>query len=376
MKICFIMGVITAHMKNWTEWFADNGHEVHIILTSPIKSPITVKKNIQLHRVNPDDWHFLIKILPFKSKWAYLLLYRELIKEIDPDIVHGQDITVTGLPTAFSGNYPKAVSAWGSDVLIHPKKSKKIMLWMKYVLKRADLIHSFADSLTDALISLGADKEKTATIPPGADTETFNLDADGSKIRKSLGWENNPIVISTRSFRPVYNIECLINAIPIVIKELPDAKFIIKGMDYIGSLENKLKNMVEELGISDNVKFIGFVEYEELPEYLAAADVYVSTALSEGCGISNLEAISCGVPVILGDIPTSRNIIKEGLKITLFPVKNSNVLAEKIIHLIKNKPSKEVRKENSRIVNEKFSWNTQMKKVEKLYEDLIEKHKK
>ncbi|PKM92337.1 MAG: hypothetical protein CVU81_01000 [Euryarchaeota archaeon HGW-Euryarchaeota-1] len=368
MKICYIADLGSIHARRWAEWFVNRGHEVHVI--SPGEQKVTIERNVHIHKPNIENCSTIIKKLPFKSKWIDIWLCRKVIKEINPDIVHGHFITNSGLPTIFSGNYPKVVSAWGSDVLIIPKESMKERLKLKYVLRKVDIIHSFAENLTDELISLGADKEKIVTISPSVNTQNFNPDNDGSKIRKLLDWDNNPIVISTRAFKPIYDIECLINAIPIITKKIPNARFIIKGE---GFSENKLKTMVKELGISDSVKFIGYVQYNELANYLSCADVYVSTSLSEGLGISNLEAIACGLPAILADITSTRNLMKKGLSITLFPPKNSKILAEKIIYSIKNRESEEIKKENFQIIKENFDYNINMKKIEQSYKNLIER---
>ncbi|PKP60354.1 MAG: hypothetical protein CVT88_03300 [Candidatus Altiarchaeales archaeon HGW-Altiarchaeales-1] len=373
MRICYIAHACSPHVYRWAEWFTKRGHEVHIIspvLPSEVPDEL---KDVYLHELNFDNYSSFIKILPFKSIWLTIFSCRKIIKEIKPDIVQGIDITDFGLPALFCGDYPNSVSAWGSDVLIYPKRSMITRLIVKFVAKRAELIHSFAYNLTDELISFGADKERIFTISPTICIENFNIAVNGSKIRKSLGWENNPVVISVRDFAPVYNIECLINAVPTIIKEIPDAKFLIKG---IGPLEDKLKNMIKEIGISDSVKIMGHVPYKELPKYLACADVYVSTALSEGLGIANLESIACGIPAVLTDITSDRNLIKAGLNVHLFPVKNSKILAEKIIYLIKNKQREEIKKENFEIIKEHYDFDKNMEKIKKLYEDLIEKHKK
>ena len=75
------------------------------------------------------------------------------------------------------------------------------------------------------------------------------------------------------------------------------------------------------------------------------------------------------------NIPVT-NLMKKGLNVTLFPTKNSKILAEKIIALIENKQSEEIKKENYKIIKENYNYNKNMEKIERLYEDLIEKYKK
>jgi len=140
----------------------------------------------------------------------------------------------------------------------------------------------------------------------------------------------------------------------------------------------KFKNLVKNLKISNRVKFIGYVPYNDLPKYLPCADVYVSTSLFDGLGISNIEALACGTPAVLADIDSTRNLIKKGLHARLYPPKDSKALAKEIIASIKNKEkeNKEIHKENFEIIKEHYDFDKNMEKVEKLYENLIDKYKK
>ncbi|CEG12807.1 putative glycosyltransferase [groundwater metagenome] len=336
-------------------------------------------KNVYIHKLNFHDSILKILPVPCKSVWLPVLPHRKIIKEINPDIVHGHNIIGYGLSTMFSGDYPKVISLWGGDVTLEPKELIIYKLVVKTVFKGVNMIHSFADNLTDESILLGVDKNKIVTITPAVDTKNFNLNVDGSEIRKLLCWESNPIVISTRNIGQGYNIECLIKSIPLVIKEIPDVKFIIKmGHVLFKDDEKKLKNMVKKLGISNSVKFIDYVKYEELPKYLACADVYVSTSLFDGLGISNIEALACGTPAVLADIDSTRNLIKKGLHAHLYLPKDSNALAKEIVASIKNreKDNKEIHKENFRIIKEHYDFDKNIEKIEQLYKDLIDKYKK
>ncbi len=379
MKICYIGRIKGEILRRWVKWFADRGHEVHVICPHESSNISDGLKNVHVHKLDIVNSILNLRVLLFKSVWISIIPTRKIIKEINPDVVHGQDIVGFGLPTMFSGNYQKIISILGLDVLKQSKESIVYQVIVKVVAKKADKIHSFADNLTDELVLLGADKDKIITITPAVDTKNFNNYIDSQQIRMSLGWENNPIVISTRNIAPIYNIECFVNAMPIVIKEIPDAKFIIKmgHIDY-EYWENKLKILVKELGISNSVKFLGYIPYDDLPKYLAGADVYVSTSLSDGLGISNIEALACGTPAVLADIDSTRNLIKKGLHAHLYPPKDSNALAKEIIASIKNKEkdNKEIHEKNFQIIKEHYDFDKNMEKIEQLYKDLIDKHKK
>ncbi|PKP59297.1 hypothetical protein CVT91_06960 [Candidatus Atribacteria bacterium HGW-Atribacteria-1] len=384
MRICQIGSLHHEIIRRWIKWLLERGHEVHIVVdTVPSLQDSTLKmvKGAHIHVLSLNSSR--INFLPFSTLYQSILSSRKIIKKINPDIVHGHFVPIYGLPTIFSGNYPKVISIWGMFDLMS-WNSAGITLWkdrlIRHItLKKIDAVHSFAENLSDIIVSLGINKEMVHTIPVGADTQNFNVQAEGSEIKSLFELEENPTVISIRQMAPVYNVECLINAIPIIIKRVPLTKFVIKT----GSMENKywinkLKNKVKEMNLQDYVKFIDYVPYEDLPKYLACADVYVSTSLFDGLGISNIEALACGTPAVLADIDSTRNLIKKGLHAHLYPPKDSKALAKEIISSIKNreKNDKEIHKENFEIIKKHYDFDNNMEKIEQLYKNLIERHKK
>lgn len=367
MKICYLADAQSIHTQRLAKHFAERGYEVHLISFKSAKI-----ENVKVHLITPLLYIPYFSIL--SSSIFNIIKIKKLIKEINPDIIHGHYITEYGFCAAVSGFKPLVVSAWGSDVLIEPKKSFIKKLILKYTIRKSDIIHSVSKNLTKELISYSTDKERIITVPTGVNIEKFNPGVDGSEIRKSLRWEKDNVVISTRNFEPVYNVECLIKAMPLIIKAIPNAKFIIIGK---GSLENKLKNMVKALGILNNVKFIGYVQQDKLPNYLSCADIYVSTSLSDGTSNSLLEAMSSGLPIVATDIESNKVWIENGKTGYLFGKKDYVALAKNIITLIKDKEKSKIFGEKNReIVKKEGDWNKQIKKIEKLYENLINKYGK
>lgn len=374
MKICIIRQIITSHTPRFVKWFADRGHEVHLISHTllPPDGP-KVLEYAQFHESNIDKrYPPIIKILPFKSKWAYAFLYRKLIKEIDPDVVHGQDVLSAGWQMVFSGGYPKIVTAMGSEVLITPKNSMINKLMLKYTVKRVDLIHSVSEQITKELISYGADKEKIITFPRGIDVGRFKPNIDGTKIKKELSFENNHIVISNRHFEQVYKIELLLEAIPYVIQKDDNFRFIIMGR---GTQEKYLRKLTEKLNIEDYVKFIPYLSHDKLPKYLAAADIYVSTSLSDGAPNSTFEAMACGAFPVVTDIPANRPWISNGKNGFLVPF-DPKILAEKILDAFQNEELRMDAKEvNWNIVKEKCNSYTNLERMERVYYELVKNYR-
>jgi len=179
------------------------------------------------------------------------------------------------------------------------------------------------------------------------------------------------VVISTRGFykNPPYNVECLIRAIPLILKRHENIRFIIKGA---GPLEDYLKRLTRELDVSRYVRFAGLVPHHEVAQYLAAADIYVSTCYIDTTSVSLLEAMACGLPPIVTDIVGNREWIENGVNGSLFPPKNPKALAEKIIELVENKPLRKRFGERCfRIIKQKATWKESLTKMEDVYKSLL-----
>lgn len=125
--------------------------------------------------------------------------------------------------------------------------------------------------------------------------------------------------------------------------------------------------------VSDNTIFTGRISDDDFPYYVASADVYVSTSLSDaGLASSTGEAMACGLPVIVTEDPDNRDWIADGINGFVIPVKNPEILAKRIVELIKNeRMRKEFGKINSEIITERNDYDTEMSKMELEYQKLI-----
>jgi glycosyltransferase involved in cell wall biosynthesis len=357
MKICFI-ATKSIHTKRWVEYFSTKGHEVHLITNEDVTydrcKSYVVKSNFPV--IYP-----LIKLLKTKS----------IVKKINPDIIHGHQVTPFGLYAYLCKQHPLVITAWGSDIFIWPKKSKLIEIFTRKVLKNADLITCDGLNLVNEMISMGADSNTIELVLFGVDIQKFNPAARNENIRKELAGTNSNIVISVRNLNPVYNVETLIKAIPLVLKKNPNTTFVICST---GSEEGKLKEMTKSLNIENNVNFVGVVQNDKLPAILASSDVYVSTSLSDGgLATSTAEAMASGIPVVVTDFGLNGEWVKENENGFLFNLRDSKKLAERIDFLLENEACRNKFGKNGRkLIAEKLTYHVEMEKMEKLYLRLIE----
>jgi glycosyltransferase involved in cell wall biosynthesis len=124
------------------------------------------------------------------------------------------------------------------------------------------------------------------------------------------------------------------------------------------------------------VKFIGFIQNDKLPEYLNSMDVYVSTSLSDaGIAASTAEAMACGLPVIVTDVADNRVWVEDGVNGFVIPVKDPKLLAERVIHLLKNE---DIRRRfgniSRKVIEERNNYYKEMAKMEEIYKKLVEEY--
>lgn len=350
MKICCLANGISIHTHHWVGYFINKGYEVHLISYTPTQIK-RVKVHVLRSKVVNRPLLFILRLLEV----------RNLIKKIKPDIVHAHFVTGYGFLGALAGFHPFVLSVWGSDVLIAPKKSAILKWLIKFALKKADLVICDGENLKEETIRLGTDPQKIKIILHGVDIQKFKPEQRDFHL---------PVVISIRNLEPSYDVGTLIKSIPLVLKKVPNVKFVVAGE---GSEENSLKRSAESLEILDNIKFIGQISHNEILEYLASADVYVSTSLSDGgIAISTLEAMACGLTPVITDVGDNKKWVKDNYNGFIVPVKKPKILAEKIIYLLNNKNiRRKFGKINRKIIEQRANCEKEMLKMEKPYKELL-----
>ena len=240
-------------------------------------------------------------------------MLKRFLKDIRPDILIGCGGLDYGFVSALSGYKPFVLFIWGSEVLVFPR-ILPFRAIVKYSLKKANLVVLDSFVQLKACIKLGCDRRKIIRLPwvDSVELERLakNVNVKKDKFRKKVGWgEDDPVIICTRSHEKVYSIETIIQAIPIILDDINNARFLFVGK---GTLTKKLREMVRKLNVEENVYFTGFVSHDKIFYYLKNSDIYVSSSLSDGTSASLLEAMICELPCVVSDIPGNREWIKNG----------------------------------------------------------------
>jgi glycosyltransferase involved in cell wall biosynthesis len=373
MRICYLASAKSIHVKRWAQYFAQRGHEVHVISLMPSDAA-----NIKIHVLEKSKVR--IKILSYALDSVLMFLkIRKLLREINPDIVHAHYVWDYGISGALIGFHPFVISVWGSDVLVVPKRSPVYRLIIASSLRRADMITTTAMYMGSYLEDeFDLPREKIIRIPWGVDLNIFRrgYKDEVKALKKELNIPKGaPVVISNRNMIPLYNIESIVEAAYNVILKHPETVFIIlRGYGH-STFEEKMEMKAEALGIAQNIRFIpDLLTPEEMTVFLNAADIFVSLPETDQFASSIMEGMACGLVPVVTNMEMYTQYLHEGENAFFVNPGDPKEIAEKIIYCIEHSGIKELVYEiNKKIIEEEEDWTKNARKMEELYENLLER---
>jgi len=178
-----------------------------------------------------------------------------------------------------------------------------------------------------------------------------------------------PYVVYVGRLRRYKRVELLIEAMAKVVREIPEARLFIVGHHVYEAL----KELVVDLGLQGVVKFHGFVSDEEKVDILQRAHVAVQPSVSEGWGLTVIEANACGTPAIASDIPGLRDAVQDGVTGLLFRPDDVDDLAEKIMLVLKHEELRNRLADQAIEWAQRFDWDRTAEQVRALLCEVIER---
>ena len=305
-----------------------------------------------------------------------LKTFLEAVKSSDLIHVHGHPYLSSLLAAKIAKRYGKPLVLTQHNTFIEYESSLwDHVEWLndcaigRQVLKEADKIVVVSNATRNYVLSLGADPEKIHVLHNGVDVNRFQpLTKVKDGMRKKLGIsKGSTIVITVRRIVYKNGIDTLIESAKKAIKRNPRLVFLVvgKGPDF-----EKVKEKIEQLGMQENLKLTGFVSDEELPLYYNAADFFVLPSKSgEGLPLVALEAMACGLPVIATNVGGISEIMKEDYG-KLVPPNSPDSLAEAIVEFSQRELAP-LKKDLRAVIEQKYSWDKNVEKLAKIYEELI-----
>ena len=217
--------------------------------------------------------------------------------------------------------------------------------------------------------------KKAATIMNGVDLKKFNPKTDKHNfLEKYHIPDDHQVVMMTSRICPGKGHETFLEAAQRVKQAQDKVFFVIVGdvpdENEIGRLA-RLKELCEELDLSSHVVFTGFIE--DIPQALAACDLFILAAEAEPCGRVLFEAMAMGKPVIATNTGGTPEIVEDHQTGRLLPPGNPELLADAILNLL-NQPeeAKAMGEKGRQRVTDHFSIEKHVRETEKIYKAIVE----
>ena len=264
------------------------------------------------------------KLLTHRVRWA-----RDVSRlcTAGVDVLHCGNIRPAGDPiwwAAMRHHIPYMLYVNGGDVLIERQKiqrSRIKRMTARWILRDASAIIANSDwtaSITRQLaVDLGVSADdRIHVVELGTDPAWFRPDRDTGRLRERFGLGTAPLLVTAARLVPHKGQDMAIAVLERLRHHIPDVRYLVVGT---GPDESRLRELAERGGVADAVVFAGNLSDDDLAEAYATADVYVGLSrvrdglYAEGFGISFVEAMASGTPVVAGDSGGVRSAVADGV---------------------------------------------------------------
>jgi len=374
----------------WVDYFAERGHEVHLVSTRPC-APRVRLASLRILPVGPgprrppggsaarSPWK--LSLLTAVRHWLGPLAVRRaapalarVVAELRPDLVHALRIPFEGMLAAAAGpRAPLLLSVWGNDFTLHGVSTPWMRSATHHALARADALHADCRRDLGLASTWGLAAGRPTMLLPGnggVRRELFRpADPRHPERRQPLpGWTSAAgLILNPRGFRAYVRTDTFFRALPRVLEVVPgaDAAGVAMADDADAS------RWVDRLGLRGRVRLLPEQEAAGMAALFRAAHVSVSPSVHDGTPNTLLEAMACGCLPVAGDLESIREWIVDGENGLLVDAGNPESVAGAIVRGLKDDAWRAAAvRRNLQIVEERADFSEGMKRAEAFYRQL------
>lgn len=357
MRIAYLTNSLSIHDFKFVSAITANGHQVFLFTFHDVNNPRLpeyyqyINMDV-LEQIKKSPNVTIVRYFPWMygggNRWCKYsqfilhalvgpLMVRRKFKELKCDLIDAGFIQRDGFIAALSGIKRFCLTTWGSDVLLIPKTSAILRFITAYTIRRSAMVYSDSNVVRNEVMAIGGvPKERTVVFPQlGVDVSRFNPAAANDEFRREMGYAAGDIVIiCTRSFEKKYNIIGLVEAVD-ELRRLTNAPFKVLLIGR-GETHDQITQAVTRLGLEAYIKIVGYVRNDLLPGYLASSDISASPSLTDGTPLSLLEAMACGLPLVMTDVASYHDWVVDGENGFLVPIGDAKMMAARLCHLVED----------------------------------------
>jgi len=285
-----------------------------------------------------------------------------LVKQLKPDVIHAHDphgVAMAALALSMSTQLAKPPLVAARRVDFH-MRGNALSRW-KY--RQVDCFVCASDAIRKIVIADGVPPSRAVTIHEGIDLGHVAA-APAADLHAELWLPHHaPIVGNVAALVPHKGQRHLIDAAAMVVRQVPDARFVIAGE---GELRAQLERQIKERHLEKHVFLAGF-----RPDILSvhkAFEIFVMSSVTEGLGTSLLDAMACGKPVVATTAGGMPEVVADGQTGILVPPRDDEALAAAIVKLLKDERLRgSMGEAGGRRVRERFSSERMVQDTLELY---------
>lgn len=274
-------------------------------------------------------------LYPKRRCFGRIKALREEIESFGPDIVlaHGGQPLKFAVLAKKKGTKPKIIyrKIGLSEQWLGKWRTPKVLFY-RWLISQADFVIAVGESLVGELHDLFmVNSQKIYVIPNATDPTRFNLQGrNKEKIRQKLGIENSTsVLVSVGALSWEKNQEAMLRILKVVKKAVPQTLLFLVGN---GPVKPQLERLATELGVADNVRFLGL--RQDIPDLLAASDIFLLTSFTEGVPGVLIEAGMAGLPSVTWDVAGAKEVVQDRLTGSVTPYNNESAFAAAVIQII------------------------------------------
>jgi glycosyltransferase involved in cell wall biosynthesis len=373
VRILYLTDNGTVHNRRFLEKLVSAGHEpwswnlAAAAADSKNDTPDTVRsitsKKCVSRGASPQEFRELLPQL------------QSVLEELQPALVHAGPIQSAGYLAALADCHPTLLMSWGSDLLLEADRNAAWKEATEFALQKADAFFCDCDTVLRKANRVRVFPDsRVVQFPWGLKRGVFSPSGPLPPDDKFRAQPGTTTFIYTRSYEPLYGTDVLLDGFGRARAANSSLRLLLLGS---GSQTESIRNYVQMHGLSAAALQIGPQPEQDLPMWFRAADAYISCAKSDGTSISLLEAMATGLPVVVTDIPSNREWIREPENGWLAAPGSADAVAEKILRVAKLTPEERgaMSERNQRVVAERADWDKNFPRLLQMYERLITDHK-
>ncbi len=362
MKIIYFSRSYSTHDHRFLSAIAERGgHETYYLQLE--RSLRQVEDRPVPSQVEQIRWAGSQREFRWRDMPRLALDLNHVINKIKPDLIHAGPIQTCAFLVALSGYRPLLSMSWGYDLMEDAHKSKWMEWVTRYTLKHSTYFASDSNVTRDKAVKYGMDSDRAVVFPWGVDLQHFRPQQSTNHRREHI------TLFCNRTWEPMYGLDVLARAFVKVVQQNENIGLILLGS---GSQGNIIRGILQSGGVLDHVTFGGKVSQQDLPDWYRDADIYISPSHVDGSSVSLMEALACGLPCLVSDIPGNKEWVTEGENGWLFRDGDADHLAEKILMVIsKREKLSEIGRAARRSAEMRADWRKNAELLMKTYETVV-----